>query len=120
MVYGVRAWFRQLHYHLLFYRWYEARKQACGSDRPSELCAAFENARGPVARARKSMEMTVVDFVAHEMLSKPGSAEVISSKDVWGWVRQKAKLKGENVSAVVKDALAMAIDSGPVEKVDDA
>ena len=63
------------------------------------------------------MDMSPVDCVAHEMLSGPGSA-VVSSKDVWTWVRQKSKLKGESVSDVIKDALNKAFHYGLIELVD--
>ena len=66
------------------------------------------------------MEMTAVDFVAHEMLCRPGSAEVMSSKDVWAWVRQKSKLRGANVVVVIKDALNKAFEHGLIEQVEES
>ena len=115
MAYGVRAWLRQLQWHILFYKWYDAFGQSA-SDRG--LHRSFEGAAKPLTRVEKLVALGESSYAMHLILARVGHEGTNSSTNVYNWIRNEKAFQQSNKYQLVQETCTRLISMGLVDKVD--
>ena len=106
LMYGARAWLRQLQWHILFYKWYASFGRAA-IDKGLHTC--FEGAPNPQTKAEKLEAPGKMDYMAHVLMAHVGHAGPSSTTMVYSWIRHDSVFKIENKYQLVHEACARLV-----------
>ena len=95
LMYGLRAWARQVQTHIGFYQWWAAMQSDLKSSNPrkeKQLADALEEG-GPVGIDKSAL--AIVDFIGHELVAAIPCGDVLTNKQARAIFKNKYRTKSE-------------------------
>lgn len=119
LMYGLRAWARQVQTHAGFYKWWLAMKKELNPRKEKQIADLLEEA-GPVGNDAARAALPIADFIGHELVLAIPAGGSLSSKVARKLLSNKRRLKSEEGLAAKIGESAEALASAGIIDIAEA